>query len=173
MIKVLNNFLKEDEFKIIEDKIMSNEFPWYFQNETVTSVNYKEIPQFTHVCYLNNRPHSDYFYDLIPILEKLNAYVVLRMKFNLQNKYNNHVESGMHTDYIGTDLPVKTAILYMNTNNGYTKFESGEKIYSERNKLVVFDGKIKHTGATHTCDTFRRVVLNINFLEKNKDTSYA
>ena len=46
MIKVLNNFLKEDEFKIIEDKIMSNEFPWYFQNETVTSVNYKEIPQF-------------------------------------------------------------------------------------------------------------------------------
>ena len=69
MIKVLNNFLKENQFKIIEDKIMSNEFPWYFQNETVTSVNYKEIPQFTHVCYLNNKPYSDYFYDLIPIFD--------------------------------------------------------------------------------------------------------
>ena len=56
----------------------------------------------------------------------------------------------------------KTAILYINTNNGITIFETGEEIKSEENKIVMFPSNLKHTGTTHT-DEKVRVVLNINY----------
>ena len=34
---------------------------------------------------------------------------------------------------------IKIAIFYINTNNGFTEFEDGNKILSEENKLVIFD----------------------------------
>ena len=70
----------------------------------------------------------------------------------------------MHQDIV-TKHEYKTAILYLNTNNGYTKFSTGEKVMSERNKLISFDGHLEHTGTTNSCDEPRRVCLNINYLE--------
>ena len=58
---------------------------------------------------------------------------------------------------------LKTAILYLNTNNGYTKFESGEKITSVENKLIIFNAKEKHSGTTNSCEQPYRVVLNLNY----------
>ena len=55
-----------------------------------------------------------------------------------------------------------TAIYYLNTNNGYTKFEDGTKIESIENKFVVFPNTLKHTSAT-TSDRKIRVVLVFNF----------
>lgn len=57
----------------------------------------------------------------------------------------------------------KTAIFYINTNNGYTKFNIKKKIVkSKANRLVKFPAKIKHTGTTCT-DKDERIVLNINY----------
>ena len=65
----------------------------------------------------------------------------------------------MHIDQIkGT-----TGILYINTCNGYTKFENGKKVKSVENTYVEFDSTLKHTGTTCT-DTDRRLVLNINYI---------
>ena len=66
---------------------------------------------------------------------------------------------GLHTD---APFKCKTAILYINTNNGITIFETGEEIKSEENKIVMFPSNLKHTGTTHT-DEKVRVVLNINY----------
>ena len=46
-----------------------------------------------------------------------------------------------------------TSILYMNTNNGYTKFETGETVQSVENRLVTFSNHVQHTGSTNNCDT--------------------
>ena len=57
-----------------------------------------------------------------------------------------------------------TAVFYVNTNNGYTIFESGEKVSSVENRMVIFDSNILHTGTTCT-DERVRCVLNFNYYE--------
>jgi hypothetical protein len=66
----------------------------------------------------------------------------------------------MHTDL---ELNQRTAIFYLNTNNGYTLFEDGTKVDSIENTLLIFHGHRKHSGVSCT-DQKRRIVLNINYI---------
>ena len=62
-----------------------------------------------------------------------------------------------------------TAILYINTNNGFTEFEDGVKVESIANRLVMFPSNFKHRGITQT-DEQTRIMINFNFLKrKNRD----
>jgi hypothetical protein len=100
--------------------------------------------------------------NLKPIINLLNPLALIRVKANLLTKTNEIIKHGFHVDQ---DFKCTTAIFYVNTNNGYTEFESGEKVYSEENKLVIFDTFLKHSGTTCT-DTNERIVINFNFVEK-------
>ena len=89
-----------------------------------------------------------------------------RMKFNLGVRTPEIFERPFHKDYhdvLPENVPYKVAIFYLNTNNGYTLFESGDKVESVANRKVIFDGKLKHCGTTCT-DSKTRVVLNINYI---------
>ena len=57
-----------------------------------------------------------------------------------------------------------TSIFYINTNNGYTKFENGEKVESVANRMVTFSTNLKHTGTSCT-DERTRVVINFNYFK--------
>ena len=81
-----------------------------------------------------------------------------RVKANLVVRTSKNIEHGMHTD----QPKGKTGIFYINNCNGYTKFEKGEKIYSEENKYIEFNSKIKHSGASCT-DEKIRIVINFNY----------
>ena len=64
---------------------------------------------------------------------------------------------------MGMDFPCSTtAILYINTNNGYTKFKKGGKVKSVANRMLIFDSQLEHAGVTCT-DALRRVVVNFNY----------
>ena len=58
------------------------------------------------------------------------------------------------------------ALLYMNTNNGYTRFENDEggwdKVESIANRLVIHNGSHLH-GSTTCTDQKKRIVLAINY----------
>ena len=56
-----------------------------------------------------------------------------------------------------------TSIFFINTNNGYTMFETGKKVPSVENRLVTFPNNLMHTGISQT-DTKSRVTLNLNYL---------
>ena len=60
-------------------------------------------------------------------------------------------------------LNQKTAIFYINTNNGYTLFKDGTKVDSVQNTMLIFDGSLDHCGVSCT-DQKRRIVLNINYV---------
>jgi len=55
--------------------------------------------------------------------------------------------------------------VYVNSNNGYTKFENGQKIESIENRLITFNNNLKHNGTTST-NSQTRIVLNLCY-EKN------
>jgi len=164
MIKVENNFLNNTEFNYILDVVTSDKFPWYLQKYKVFQGD-NQI-QFTHnlVNKINNKTQSSFFVSvfLSELLKKLNATHVLKAKINLTPKTDKILETPPHTDIDNIDLnnPSMTAILYMNTNNGYTQIVGGNKVPSVENRLLTFPTNTSHFGTTHT-DTDYRIVLNV------------
>ena len=70
------------------------------------------------------------------------------------------MRSGFHIDFHYEHS--RTAIFYVNTNNGYTEFEDGTKVESVANRFVSFAGDLLHRGVSQT-DTKERVVINFNY----------
>ena len=58
---------------------------------------------------------------------------------------------------------IKTAIFYCNTNDGYSLFKDGTKVKSIKNRIVIFNNDIYHTGTTCTNEKIRSVI-NFNFI---------
>ena len=155
--ELIDNFLPPEDFKKIRDLFLGIEISWNCVDGIV-------LPgdgdfQFVHVLYTRYAPVSPFFNNLSPIWEKLDPVSIARCKANLNMKTIEHVESAFHRD---VDNCI-TAIYYVNTNNGYTEFQSnGMKVESIENRLVIFDSNEKHR-AVSTTDTARRVVINFNY----------
>jgi len=163
-MKIINNFLEKEDFNLLKTSLMSNTFPWYFQDGVVTEKDGNV--HLIHNFYKNYSIHSHLYNLVIPIVEKLNPLSLIRIKTNLLLKTDKIIEHGLHIDQsIKNNNKAKTAILYCNNNNGYTKFEDNKKIISEENKIVIFNNNLKHTGSTCT-DEKVRIVININYIER-------
>ena len=163
MIKVIDNFLDEFEFQIIErDFLLNPNMFWKFEEFTEYPPKENSLFQFVHITYdfRDSSPQGQYFESIFPILKKLNAREIIRSKVNLTTKSENIIRGDFHVDVL---FEHKVAIFYLNTNNGYTLFEDGTKIESVANRMVLFDGHLRHLG-TNCTDKQRRVVLNINYL---------
>ena len=162
-IKVVDNALTPFDYLKIRDVIMGPDFPWFFRN-TVVHTNDQEIwdtetYQFVHLFY--NDGISSHHYDIVrPILDILNAQTVLKIKANLLTCAKEPEFFVMHQDY--RYPTAKSAIFYINTNDGVTQFETGEEIASVANRLVVFDNDLYHTGIRPT-DKTSRVLINFNY----------
>ena len=101
-------------------------------------------------------------------MEKLNPISIWRIKANLIPRTNTITNTGWHLD-IGNleNSPVKlgqwtNSIFYINTCNGYTKFEDGTVVKSIANRLITFPASNRHTSSTCT-DKPQRVVINFNY----------
>ena len=163
-LKVKDNFLKKDIFNNLHERMMGSFFPWYWNN----GVNYgtgegepDSSFQFTHIFFKDDAVNSNDFEILNPFIEKLKIKKLIRIKANLLTKHHEIYEHGLHIDSHVENA--KTAIFYLNDNNGYTKFETGKIVKSKSNRLVEFDACIKHTGSTVT-NKKRRVVINFNYV---------
>tara|TARA_R100001509_G_C4822563_1_gene200350 strand:+ start:159 stop:638 length:480 start_codon:yes stop_codon:yes gene_type:complete len=158
-MNIYKNFLPKKDFKKIQDRMMGDYFPWYFKD----GIN--DIPdnyfQFTFQ-FLNEKGEincSKEMMDILqPILSKIKYKKLNRLKANLLIRDINITEHGMHID----QNEGITGIFYVNTCNGYTKFENGMKIKSEENKYIEFNSILKHSGSSCT-DEKRRVVINFNY----------
>lgn len=167
-IKVYDNFLDVNDFNTINFTMMSINFPWYFNQykvfEDEVDIDDKNF-QFTHTFYKNFSVQSSFFETILPLIMKMEVSSLVRIKANLTTRWNNILEFKPHVDNI---LPnARTAIFYLNTNNGYTRFtELDKKIDSVANRLVTFPNNALHCGTTHT-DTKYRAVININYFGNN------
>ncbi len=168
MIKVTKNFLKKEDIDNIYNVVSSPDFPWFF-NTTLSNkrndIDKEYNFQLTHVFYQYGNTNSQYFNLFKPLFEKVDWFILIKLKLNLNPKTYKNIEHGMHIDFPEKDKNITTGLLYLNTNDGYTKFETGEVVKSVRNTFVEFDNSIKHTGATCT-DNYRRLVLNVNYIKK-------
>ena len=59
----------------------------------------------------------------------------------------------------------KISILYINNNNGYTKFKDGTVVQSVRNRMITFPANLKYTEDTCTNDRFR-CIISMNYYKE-------
>ena len=160
-IQVIDSFLNPSNFEIIQATLLKNpEFPWHYMDYKVTP-NDGDY-QFLHNFYLDFQPKSPYLDILRPVLELLEPSALIRIKANLTVRTEHRKISELHTDY--KNFSGKTAILYLNTCDGPTVFESGAEVASVANRVVVFPADTKHAGTTAT-DSPVRAVINFNYYE--------
>jgi len=157
-MKVIDNFLDQDSFNHFKNIITGQYFPWYFNNQKVLEDNHLDNYQFVNTFKDGNTamPLLDVF------KEKLNVSNFLRAKLNCTTRTNKIFEFKSHRDL---DVNCLVSIFYINSNNGYTRFENGEKIESIENRIITFNNNLKHYGTTST-NSQTRIVLNLCY-EKN------
>jgi hypothetical protein len=152
-IKVIDNFLSDEEFNEVFSMIADSEFPWFYG----LVVSGSKYTQFTHCFYQHDEP--TYYYPRMKFFrDKLKMKSLVRIKANLNPRTETLNEHDYHIDFTN----MKTAVFYLNTCNGYTKFKTGEKVDSVKNRIVIFDSNLEHTGTSCT-DTHARLVINFNY----------
>ena len=165
-MKIVDNFLDQKKFDELQSHMMGGEFSWFYR----TIIDYQDDEdkyQFIHNFYKKYFPVSQSIEIMRSIVEIIDPISLFRIKANLLTRTPNIVENKFHVDLMMSEEKLKqwtTSIFYVNTNNGYTKFEDGTKVESIANRMVTFPANLKHTGTSCT-DEKTRVVINFNYFK--------
>ena len=174
--EVIDNFLDEEFFNSLitlfteAGSVDGNEIvPWYFNPNIVSREGHKNYTEKTdklfymgHMLYGQNQPLSPHFSKLIPLLDKLEAMSLLRLKVNLFPNTEILHEHDMHIDF---PFSHSGAIFSLNTCDGYTKLKDGTKINSVANRVLLFNPSEEHCSTTAT-NVFARINININYIHE-------
>ena len=178
-MKIIDNFLLEEDFKVLEKTISSGNFCWRkstilngssFQPPKILNIQFCHRFVTTHcetvedVTICKEKQSEDYCI-VKPILDKIEYSELIRVKANLNVGELNPQPTGFHVD-VGDGKNVQpgyTGIYYVNTCNGYTLFKDGTKVDSIANRMLIFDNQMKHSGVTCS-DNKYRIVINFNWL---------
>ena len=166
-MKIEDNFLKQEEFDKIQ-KLMGepSPFPWFYADRIVFEDDVDKF-QFIHAFYDNHMPMSPFSNELDSIINIIQPFSIVKIRAKLLTRTPEIVESTFHVDIPLSEENLKqwtTSIFYINTNNGYTKFEDGTIVESVANRMLSFPANMKHCGTSCT-DERRRVVINFNYFE--------
>ncbi len=156
-MKVVDNFLPNYAFKSLCNIVLGDNFSWFYNEDTAKPGD--GIPQLIHNFYNDYGCPAPSFHIIEPHLSFFKMKKVHRIKVNLGTKTLFHRKTGYHVDNVPCST---TAILYLNTNNGWTQFKKRGIVKSVGNRVVIFDSKLEHQGVTQT-DEKRRVVINFNY----------
>tara|TARA_B100000427_G_scaffold24875_1_gene18457 strand:- start:23 stop:502 length:480 start_codon:yes stop_codon:yes gene_type:complete len=158
MIEIIDNFLDEEEFKSIQSLMMGKEFNWFYSEGKSydDDGSYQMIHMFFQPDIGSNSKHINIWNTF---MNKVEAKKCERIKANLTFNTPTIEPADFHYDYNNG----KTAVFYINTNNGYTEFESGVRVSSVANRVCIFDSPLQHRGTSHTEGGNQRVVVNFNY----------
>ena len=158
MIKIIDNFLPEEEFKSIQSLMMGGEFNWFYSEGR--SYSDDGLYQMLHVFYDSEHGKNSRYIDIWnTFMNKVEAKKCRRIKANLIFRTSEPEPSLYHTDF----EDMKTATFYIYTNNGYTEFENGVRVNSVANRVCIFNSNLNHRGVTHTEGDQQRIVVNFNY----------
>jgi hypothetical protein len=160
--EVIDNYLPKDQHKILVDNMLGPDFAWYFNDYGPGDDQIEDLYnyQFTHNFYSQLSWVSDKADLVYPFVDKIEPRALIRIKANLSPATPHKIVGRWHTDY---PFECKTAVYYLNDNDGHTEFASGEKVESVANRMVIFDSQDRHVGTTST-NVKARCVINFNYL---------
>ena len=149
-VDVIDNFLNKEDFENIRNKICGKDIEWTFSSQTTSLLNDSDklndflfskliqcsLAYYEDVCFSKPSVNDDLYFLLKPLITKLRAKFLIRIKANLTTVTEKPVKSDWHIDH---EFEGTTAIYYLNTNSGCTIFRDySEKIRSVGNRELVF-----------------------------------
>ena len=164
-MQVIDNFLDEEYFQYLYDKITDQmNFGWQFQTQVATHDQAEELSlhhyYFVHSLYYDYKIESEHYEDFHHLFRELKVQFLHRARCLL---FVNQGVQHIHDRHIDTPCTSNTALIYMNTNDGFTEFEDGERVDSVKNRLLVFDGSVLHSSSTPT-NTKDRMLLSVTYV---------
>ena len=150
---IIDNFLPEEEFKFLQDRVMWNNtsFNFNLHNNVTSGDDASHLDNWygTSIIYANSKPVVEFYEDVNTIfkdrIENFGAW--LRIKVNFYPHTAEIYEHKQHYDY---DFSHGAAIFCLNTCDGYTRIGEDIKIDSVANRFYIFDGSIPHNSTTTT-----------------------
>lgn len=166
-LEVTDGFLSPEDFETLNDPMKPGEnFPWVYHLNNINEIGFDahlQNMQSSHVFYSKGEGLSDFSFVLEPVIRKLNPFTLIRAKANLLS-YSGPKPffGGFHIDTDREDICM-TGILYLDTCNGPTEFEGGEKVDAVANRFVQFPASTRH-GSWKATDVPYRRVINFNWI---------
>ena len=163
--KVIDNFLKKEDYNYFSDFIKSTHVPWYYRPIDTPEGETKNKNGFFCFCFYNEHaPDDKSFYEFMPnFIRALNVESLIQIRANLTFRDIETVESSFHNDYYYDKST--TGIFYLTTCNAKTVLKyPKQNIYVEsvENRMLLFPSKIKHR-VLYQNDVHKRYVANFNF----------
>ena len=153
--KIEENFLDKEAFKFMREQFLGQSVPWFYQTNVVEEDGDNDF-YLAHQIYSAQTWHSNVQL-VAPLLEALDVKALVRIKANLYPRSENLI---VHKNHVDAKFSHTSALLYINTCNGYTQLEDGTKIESIANRVLVFNGGSLHSSTSCTNAQGR---FNINF----------
>ena len=174
MIEIFDNYLPEHEYECIrayfegdnDGGAIHNSCAWtYYPGITLKNDGHF---QFVQLVFSQHTVLSPAYDLLAPIINKEKMCAIARIKANCVIKTHELkvFTNAFHDDY-PPESNIITGIYYINTNDGHTLFEDGQKCESVANRFCMFPSGMKHTGTTCS-DMDRRILINFNFTTYDK-----
>ena len=157
-MEIIDNFLPENEFKQIQDLICGVGLPWIHVDLVADANDYSDH-YFVHQFYNNYCPQSSAFELIRPFFSKLDVKALIRIRALMYMQKESLLEHKPHQDFL---FPHKTALIYINTNNGFTRLADGTKVESVANRVLFTNGSEFHNSSNCTNQPYR-AVLTVNY----------
>ena len=157
-MKVIDNFIDEENFSQFKNEILKDNFPWFFINSVGGPTDFSDS-YFIHTFYNNSTVNSNFFSLLQPILKKLEPKALIRCRILRYIGKEKFIEHEKHTDF---SFSHNVCVLYINTNDGFTRLHDNSCVQSVENRALISDGSLEHNSSNCTNADFR-LVLTINY----------
>lgn len=159
--KVIDNFLYEDEWKLIHSMCCRGDgLPYYVSNAVASDDDPNPFHYyFTHTFYNYHNTQSPHIEIVQPLIDKINPLSLIRIKTNL---YPRTEIVDIHEPHKDFDFDHKAALYMVNDNDGFTTMYDGYKVESKANRMVFFDPQTPHSSSTCSNQKYR-VTINFNY----------
>jgi|13_taG_2_1085334.scaffolds.fasta_scaffold09389_3 hypothetical protein len=159
---IVDNFVEENIFEQFKHStLQNNEVPFFPQNYD----SYREDNNFylSHIIYQNHKPKSSKVFSWLEqfVFPNLQIYILLKSSINLYTRTETQPQPKLERDY---NYKFKTAILSLDTCNGYTILEDGTKFDSIQNRMIIFNSYTPYANVTCTDKNYKANLI-INYIE--------
>jgi hypothetical protein len=173
---------KTEEYKSLKEVIFSQDFPWYWNHDSVKDTNgddYEDmIPFFNHTLIKRPLDPPDYpiypkvnsgYADIVGLVVKqimqvneIKLNCVYRASFNLTLPLVKHKKIRAHVDHY---FPHKNLLIYLNDSDGDTVLcddDDNDIDYSkpQEDKIILFEGRHYH----YLPEISRRLIFICTFI---------
>lgn len=174
-VVVIDDYLNHSDYMDVYTMMTDFDFNWncatvlsrdpiysHYLHPDLPTCEDRDNLQLVHMFYDYDRFLGEW--SIHQLIDKIMPAALIRIKANLNPRTTETVKHGFHID---NNFPnARTAVYYVNSNDGFTEFEDGTKVESVENRIVIFDSHLFHTGTT--CTNYdRRLVVNVNYFPRS------